>query len=1267
MSGFTLPNQWLLIAMNPYVGGIDYCNSQQILYFDNPILDNLVVHRKFTLVPHYQVIISLKFWRIDTWNNKNFTIYANYEKIYDRAFQSQLDITTNLCQDNTINDEEVNIEVSFEHFYPSLTVVLKGEGNRWGISNLKLEIDECPSGCQACNSNGCLDQIQVPILTASLGQSFSCGGVNFIGSTSSSYMETNVNLNPHNKISCAIKFVLQNCNSPTVTLKIDDQIVTTTQKLSSVIDTIPQYCFLIQNLDLRLNEMAHSNPTIKIRIDFVFSQTSPTVTGPRFGVEDFLLFTNQKIIKIIEESNQQPYEGCLLDILQYVEGCIFCVRNICLQCEEGWIYNQQDQSCNPKCGDLKLVQNEECDDGNSIPYDGCHQCKYSCPNFCKQCEKGKCIECLQPYELINQKYIQTQGYYQHIQLNNDHMRLMFSQFLDCNPLNYGIMGYYYNQCQIYNIPLCTNQQWNICLECQFGYELTKSKKQCVSICNDGLIQQFEICDDGNKIQFDGCFQCQQNYQLECLNCVNSKCLLCQEGWYLIDENCIPFCGDGITVPTEQCDDGNDLIGDGCYQCQSECSNCLLCNYLNQCQICQEYFHSVQDICIPICGDNYIVPGLEQCEDGNQLQFDGCYNCQLECNSDCQRCQYGQCHDLCQIDELYIDGKCLKLNPNDVDIQNTNTNYNCTNECLECIQGQCLKCQQQFKLLNGTCLKFLCGDGVLELSEECDDGNILSNDGCSNLCQIESNWICFNKQEQINTCYSLTTSYLQYLNSTNLYQFVQFTYSLKVRLISNTLPQNFINQNSFKILGIQEDNYQITSIPVIPIAQNEHRQIFYDFKIQFYEQIQSKVNFTIFINETIFDENEQSVSPTNISIELKAPKVLTSFQRDTSKTLKTIGYSFMLSIGCSSVIMIILGRFAQTIELIDILQYQQYLKYINVAYPYNVQIYFESSNFISLEPLLNYLKFEDLYQNLIEDNFLESIGKFKEYELNADFLSNFNCFIFQLSIGGAFILMLFIYEKYFSKYISLEKIFSFIRKFNCDLFQQFFINLYIYKKNNLEISKIINRNTFIQFFYANSWDLMFKVGLFLNSYTNSEYRQNISLLICFICFWIMLQIFFYDFRKLYNKLDITKGKQIQHEKLILFKKFSFHFLLTSMQFHPTVQSILMGFFITFYITLALGLKFITSKIEILTTLSLEIPITFHLLLNITYSKDFQSYTTFNQQIYIGFLQIGLLVFSLIGPLVKTVYELYQSFQKYNNKKSKQEIKNIISTNVFVQVF
>lgn len=36
---------------------------------------------------------------------------------------------------------------------------------------------------------------------------------------------------------------------------------------------------------------------------------------------------------------------------------------------------------------------------------------------------------------------------------------------------------------------------------------------------------------------------------------------------------------------------------------------------------------------------------------------------------------------------------------------------------------------------------VCGDGVIEDVEECDDGNTVSGDGCSSVCHLETGWVC----------------------------------------------------------------------------------------------------------------------------------------------------------------------------------------------------------------------------------------------------------------------------------------------------------------------------------------------------------------------------------------------------------------------------------------------------------------------------------------------------------------------------------------------
>ncbi len=89
----------------------------------------------------------------------------------------------------------------------------------------------------------------------------------------------------------------------------------------------------------------------------------------------------------------------------------------------------------------------------------------------------------------------------------------------------------------------------------------------VGRCGNGNLDPGEDCDDGNNVDGDGC---------------KADCTLPM------------ICGDGFTQPGEECDDGNNDDGDGCR------SNCTT----------------------EVCGDGLLDPP-EECDDGNNDDGDGC--------------------------------------------------------------------------------------------------------------------------------------------------------------------------------------------------------------------------------------------------------------------------------------------------------------------------------------------------------------------------------------------------------------------------------------------------------------------------------------------------------------------------------------------------------------------------------------------------------------------------------------------------------------------
>jgi cysteine-rich repeat protein len=190
-------------------------------------------------------------------------------------------------------------------------------------------------------------------------------------------------------------------------------------------------------------------------------------------------------------------------------------------------------------------------------------------------------------------------------------------------------------------------------------------------CQNGIVDELEDCDDGNKINGDGC---------------NETCILelCGDGIFNnfaieecednniangdgCDNNCkVTRCGNGIASPGEECDDGNDSDTDACTsQCVlAICGDSFVQNGVEECddtnidntdsctnaclsaecgdgfiqpslnEICDDGNQSNADDClddcsIPFCGDGFTQEGVEDCDDANNIDGDGCSDCEFD--------------------------------------------------------------------------------------------------------------------------------------------------------------------------------------------------------------------------------------------------------------------------------------------------------------------------------------------------------------------------------------------------------------------------------------------------------------------------------------------------------------------------------------------------------------------------------------------------------------------------------------------------------------
>ncbi|CDW76006.1 UNKNOWN [Stylonychia lemnae] len=283
---------------------------------------------------------------------------------------------------------------------------------------------------------------------------------------------------------------------------------------------------------------------------------------------------------------------------------------------------------------------------------------------------------------------------------------------DCN------YGYYVNSttksCTICyaNCRSCWGGYHDNCYSClktpiswSFDYD-----RRCKSACGDSVKDDYEVCEDGNTKNGDGCSS----------TCTEETGFSCFGGSFNKVDTCRFKCGDGLLSGSEKCDDGNSVRGDGCD---------LLCNIETgfQCS-------GAPSVCTPICGDGKKI-GNEVCDDGNTATGDGCSNlCKIETGFNCTGGNVNG-KDTCQ--ELCGDGKDFqKYGCDDGNlVNNDGCDQNCRVETGYTCSGGSFA-------IKDTCTE-ICGDSRLmkKTATSCDDGNIVSGDGCSLTCLIETGFQC----------------------------------------------------------------------------------------------------------------------------------------------------------------------------------------------------------------------------------------------------------------------------------------------------------------------------------------------------------------------------------------------------------------------------------------------------------------------------------------------------------------------------------------------
>ncbi|CAD8085417.1 unnamed protein product [Paramecium sonneborni] len=944
-----------------------------------------------------------------------------------------------------------------------------------------------------------------------------------------------------------------------------------------------------------------------------------------------------------DDMNLIGQDGCFQRQFDCPRFCISCVQGMCQQCLKSSGYGKLDKfnnECVSFCGDGIKSLEEICDDGNQQPYDGCFNCQYSCDINCKICNEGICEEC-------------QNGYYLNTKTNScfsicgDEIIALNESCDDGNKISHDGCSDCNYQCH----KQCTTCVQGLCYQCiGIGWEINITTKDCQPVCGDALVMGNEQCDDANEIGEDGCYECYFECQKQCTKCIKGFCEECNtEGWQLDWNYCIPICGDNLVVGKEECDDGNNIPYDGCfqclYQCQPECTDCQL-GICNACKV--QGWDLKNHICFPVCGDGYVVQGQEQCDDGNSIQFDGCFMCQYQCEEICTLCELGICYECNVIGWVIEYHRCIPFCGDGIVIgyeqcDDMNDDFNdgcykcllaCDQYCLECVEGVCQKCELGRFVEQNICLA-KCGDGYFVKSAElCDDGNLDNGDGCNSHCVVEQDFTCFNNEGSFSNCfYSKQPFFTINLLTKNPedYEDVQVKFDQKMKF-ANKVNNEIFNFINVDILNMENSEFKITQNFQKTSQIDEITEIILNFRINFFVPVDNPVFQITFLNDPILSEFNLTLQEQSKSLVLLTPSVLSEAQKAMAESASAFNQAVIYALAGLSTLCLLTGSSDIFWNLMDQLQYLSYIKYINIQFPNNLNIYFDVFKLITISPLMAALGIDKLFDSLDGEGsyFILTTNKFLKDEINAYFLTNFQSFLFCfISAYGGYLI-----TKH--AHILLYRIGPYyISKFNLTIGKW----IYSGRRSLKQKSQEFYYNGILRIIMSNSYDLCFAMTIQLSYFQSQDFVLVINYCLSVLAFISYITVSIYTFsvmqsfqststlkpKKQFDALfeGVLESKSIwvtQYNAVLLVKKLIFISLIVFMQQEGQIQTLCIAINQTMFLCYLMISKPLANSYEYFKTLFTESIIIFNTISFIIYAYRVELSLNLENLINLGWIHI-----------------------------------------------
>ncbi len=244
-------------------------------------------------------------------------------------------------------------------------------------------------------------------------------------------------------------------------------------------------------------------------------------------------------------------------------------------------------------------------------------------------------------------------------------------------------------------------------------------------CSTGSCQ-FVSCSSGygdcNNNTADGC-EASLSTTTNCGAC-GTSCSNAHGTTTCSSGTCAPTCSSGYGDCNSNPDDGCEKSLTTLTDCGSCGTSCSLSNATASC--------STGTCAVSACNSGYANcngTNSDGCEVHTQTDVNNCGACGSQCSSNngTPSCSLGACGIACNANWGNCDGDA-KTNGCETDLLTSQNN------CGACGHA----CTASQTCVNGACQSSgaVCGDGVVQTGEQCDDGNTLNLDGCSSTCKYE---------------------------------------------------------------------------------------------------------------------------------------------------------------------------------------------------------------------------------------------------------------------------------------------------------------------------------------------------------------------------------------------------------------------------------------------------------------------------------------------------------------------------------------------------